>query len=373
MQTFRELIRVKTAAEIRAYLTDTMGVGDLPVTAWQDWTFPKKAIDGFTKLLADVFQICVEIASGSYGETAVRMRDIRWLDAWAWDRFQLLREPARFTEGVLLLADDGGGPHVIPAGGLIVGTADGLTYQTTASVTVPLDGLAAVAVRASAVGAGYNIPSGTPLGLVTSFPGLSASNPIPSGGTTWITQSGLDTESNPDFYARCRLQWSELSIATPRGYYASKIRKAIPTITQVEVNDENPLGPGSAECICATGAGPASAGDIVLANSLLATIRSVGAGKTQARAAVARIVIVSGKVYVAAAKLAAARSAIAQEISRLQTQLSMGATVYAVELIRIVKSQDGIRDFAPADGLVNLTVARDEKITLAHELTYIAE
>lgn len=370
-QTFRDIIKIKTKAEVRSYLTDLLGVSELPVTSWQAWSFPTRAIDAFTDILSDVFLISAFLGSGGYGATAVAMLDSRWLDAWAWDRFRKVRLQARFTEGELLLEDDGGGPHVIPAGGLIVATADGLSYQSTENVTVPLNGSATVAVRAVAVGAGYNIPSGTTLSLVTSFPGLVASNP--SGGETWITQSGLDTEGNPEFYERAVLQWSELSIATPKGFYASKIMAAVPTITQVEVNDENPLGPGTAECICATGAGPASAGDIVLANSTLATIRSVGAGRTVARAAVARAFIISGKAYVIAAKIAAVRVAVAQEIGRLQTRLKMGGTVYASEVIRIVKSQDGVRDFIPAEGLTNLTGARDEKLSLFHEITYIAE
>lgn len=371
--TFRELITVPSAATIRSYLTDTLGVAELPVTSWQEWSFPTRVIDAFTKVLADAFLIAVEIGSGGYGSTAAAMKDERWLDLWAWDRFRLLREGERFATGVLVLRDAGGGPHVIPSGGLIVGTADGLNFQTTADVTVPLNGTATVAVRAVAAGAAYNLPTGTTLALVTSFSGLSATNPAQAGMQTWISTAGADRETNQSFYERCLLQWALLSVATPKGYYAAKIRAAVPTITKVYVNDENPDGPGSARCICATGAGPASGADLVAANALLRTMRSVGSSTLGAYAAAARTVPVTGTAYVQAARVAETRSAVAVELGSLQARTDIHGTIYASELIRIVKSQEGVRNFIPGGGLVDLTVGDEEVATLLHEITYVAE
>lgn len=371
--TFRELVTVQSAAKIRAYLTDVLGVEELPVTSWQEWSFPTRVIDAFTRVLADAFLMAVEIANGGYGSTAATMKEERWLDLWAWDRFRLLREPERFATGVIYLEDAGGGPHIIPAGGLIVGTADGLNFQTTADVTVPLNGTATVGVRAVAAGAAFNLPTGTTLQLVTSFSGLTATNPVQAGTQTWITTAGANRETNQSLYGRCVLQWDLLSVATPKGYYAARIRAAVPTITKVYVHDENPDGPGSCRCYCATGAGPASGADLVLANSVLAPMRSVASGRLGAYAAAGRTVAVNGTAYVQAARVAAVRTGVAVELADLQARTDIHGTIYSAEIIRIVKSQAGVRNYVPGGGLIDLTVGDEEVATLLHEISYVAE
>ncbi len=371
--SFRELRTYQSQAAIEAVIFGVLGIFGFQVTAWTTFSFPYLVVQAFAKVLADVYVLVAAVASGGYGDTAAAMREERWLDIWAWDRFRLTREPERFATGVVTLVDAGGGAHVIPAGGLIVGI-DGVNYRSTASVTVPLNGTATVAVIADAAGSIYNLPTGSgPWELVTDFPGLTVTNPAQSGTETWLSTAGADRESNAALYERAVGRWAVLSVATPKGFYAAKIREAVPTITKVAIDAENPNGPGSCEAICATGAGPASGADIILAQSTLDAMRSVGASTATARAAVAVSVPLAGVAYVTAAKVATARAGVAAELSALQVALPLGGTVYAVELIRIVKSQDGVRDFVPSGGLVNTTTSVDQIATLRHEVTYIPE
>lgn len=371
--SFRELRTVQTEADLKVLILGLLDGFGFEVTAWGDFDFPMRMVTAFARVLASAWLLVNMIAAGGYGDTAAELRDERWLDIWAWDRYRLSRLAERAAVGALRISDPTGqGPFSIPVGGLIVGTDDGLNFQTTEIVTLPAFGTVSVAAAAAGAGSAYNIPSNTALRLITDFPGLVVENPPQAGTQSWLTTSGADRERNIPFYGRCLLQWALLSVATPRDFYAAKIMASVQTITKVGVDDENPLGPGTAECICATGAGPASGADIVLANSVLTRIRSVGGGKTQARAAIARGVHVGGVAYVQAAKVAAVRAEVARLLGELQVALPLGGTVYAAELIRIVKSQDGVRNFVPA-GFADLTAAIDEVITLYHEITYVAE
>lgn len=371
--SFRQLTQIKTKEYIRGFILDIIGVAGFTVSSWDDFSFPMRAVNGVSALLFDSFLFNSDLAQNAFGETAT---DEVWQDVWGYDRFQLVRGPARKLTGVMVLEDHGGGPHSALAPGAIVVADDAdssLTWANTDVVTIPLNGTATVAVEASATGAKYNIPTGSRLRLVSDLPTVTAANPVQSGTATWITTSGADKESLQGFYRRCWLQWPELSVATPKNFYASKIRKAIPTVTKVRVRDDNPLGPGSARCVLATGAGPASGADVAAANSLLASIRSVGAGAIDAIAAAAVALPVGGIAYVKAESVAAARTGVATELARLQVETDIAGTVYAVEVIRIVKSQPGVRNFVPANGLVDTTAGDDEVVTLRHEITYVAE
>jgi len=365
--TFRSLRTVQTHAQIRALILALFGVLGFQVTSWQDFSFPSRVVEALVTVLADIWLFVSEVAGGAYGETSRGF----YRRLWAWDRFRIQILAARFTTGRITLTDVGGGPHNIGAGGLIVTDDDGRHFQSTEAVSVPLNGSATVAVRAVAEGATYNIPSGVPLQLVTSFVGLTATNPPQVGTETWISTAGADEEDEDSLYLRAIGQWDELSIATPSGYYESKLRKAIPTLTKIRVRDDNPIGPGSCELILATGAGPASGGDVTAANSFLRTLRSVGAGVLSARAAVARDVHVGGTCYVQASSKAQASADVAADLTKLQVKLPIAGTVYSAEITRIVKSKDGVRNFVPATP--DLTVGDDEVATLHHEITYVAE
>ena len=365
--TFRALRTIQTRDQIRALILALFSVLGFQVTSWQDFSLPSRIVEALATVLADLYLFVSEVAGGAYGETSRGF----YRRLWAWDRFRVDILPARFTTGRITLTDTNGGPHAIGAGGLIVGTDDGRQYQSTEAVNVPLNGSATVAVRAAEAGASFNIPSNTSLRLVTSFPGLAATNPPQVGSETWIDEAGADEEDEDSLYLRAIGRWDETSIATPAGFYESKLRAAIPTLTKILVREDNPLGPGSCELILATGAGPASAGDVIAANSFLRTLRSVGAGILSARAAVARDVHVGGTCYVQASSKAQAKADVAADLAKLQVKLPIAGTVYSSEITRIVKSKDGVRNFVPASP--DLTVGDDEVATLHHEITYVAE
>ena len=373
--TLNQLTTPPTREELKDLLLASLDVAGFPVTSWQPGSIPILIVEGLVEVLISAWEFVAQFAQGAYGSTAKELTAYpEWLDLWAQDRFQLERTPASSTDGVVLLSDAGGGPHVIPAGGLIVSTEDGRRFISTADVTVPLDSSATVAVRAVETGATYNVPNGAITTLVTSHPSLSVSNPAQSGSTTWVTTAGLDEESNSDLFKRCIAKWSTLSVATPKGYYESVVKAAAPAITKVFVRDENPNGPGTVEIVCATGAGPASGADLALADSAIQTHRSVGGGAVTVVAATAVSVNVTGTCYVTAANKAAAQAAIGAALTAYQATVDIGGTVYASEIVRIVKSQPGVRTFVPTGGVLSDTALGSTQVaTLSNGITFVGE
>jgi uncharacterized phage protein gp47/JayE len=364
-------IRAKAArTAVRSFILATLDAVGFQATSWQPGSVPFVLLEAAATVCTDLYIFAADVAGGGYGETARG----QWADDWADDRYAETRTKERFATGVMVAAGNGNS-HSPTAGAFVVelNPPDGRTWVSTAGVTIPAVGSVNVPMRGSQAGARFNIPSGATLRVVSGFAGVTVTNPPQPGSQTWLSIAGADTESDRAFTGRCPQKWSTLSIAIPKGYYPARIRQLIPTITKAVVLDDNPLGPGSAELIVATGAGPASAGDVTAANAALAIIRSVGAGKLQARAAVAETMLVEGTAYVAAAHLSTARAAVTQELATLQTDLEIGGRIYAAEIIRIVKSQTGVRNFVPSSGLVDLTPAPDAVATIVDLISWVAE
>lgn len=368
--TFAELLVPATKDEIKDLLLASLETAGFPVTSWQPGGIALLLIDAFCEALESVWQAGYFIAAGGYGATARG----KWQDVWALDRFQLTRVPAASTVGQVRLTDAGGGPHVIPAGGLIVATADGKRFLSTASVTVPLNGSATVAVVAIDAGASFNVPIATVTSMVTTFPSLSVDNPAVAGSETWITTPGRDEETDGELYARCLLQWATLSVASPSGYYRAVAMAAAPTVTKVKVRDDNPNGPGTLELVLATNAGPASGGDVALVLSAVTTYRSVGAGAITVVAATASNIEISGTVYVKAANLSAARTAVSDALVAYQAELDIGDTVLAARIVKDVMNITGVRDFDPdGDVLTDVAIGESSVATLTNAITFVAE
>lgn len=60
-------------------------------------------------------------------------------------------------------------------------------------------------------GAAWNIPTGSPLDLKTSFAGVAATNPAWLGGS-WLTSQGADAESDERLKLRCVSRWGTLGV-----------------------------------------------------------------------------------------------------------------------------------------------------------------
>lgn len=368
--TFAELLTPATKSEIKDQMLSSLESVGFPVTSWQPGGIALLLIDAFAEAMESVWQAGYFIAAGGYGATARG----RWQDIWAQDRFQLTRIQASSTVGTVRLSDAGGGPHTIASGALIVSTADGKRFTSTAGVTVPLNGVASVDVVAVETGASSNVPVDAINTMTTTFPSLSVSNPALAGSETWITTPGRDEESDSELYKRALTRWSTLSVASPAGYYVAVAMAAAPTVTKVKVRDDNPNGPGTLELVLATNAGPASGGDVALVLSAVTTYRSVGAGAITVVAASAASVPIEGTVYVKAANMSAARTAISDALVAYQAELDIGETVLAARIVRDIMSVTGVRDFDPVgDALTDVSPGPGEVATLINALIFVAE
>jgi hypothetical protein len=174
-------------------------------------------------------------------------------------------------------------------------------FDTTAPFA-PVPGSAVlVRVRAQIAGTSGNLGNNAALSLVTSYPGLTVTNPPIAGTTSWITTRGRAAESQKAYAARMRARWADLAPQTSAERATALVRAAcvaagVAVIERVWPDDSNPLGPGSWAVYLARDTGPASAEDVALVDAYVGARWASGAGRFKAYPAGVVSIAVSGTI-----------------------------------------------------------------------------
>lgn len=230
------------------------------------------------------------------------------------------------------------------------------SFVPGAVATTSLDlGTLIMSFSATESGAAWNIPTGSPLDMKTSFAGVSATNPAWID-STWITEQGADEESDERLKLRCVSRWGVLGVGgnadaftfwalcIPNGYTSSPV-------SQVNILAAwyNGAFAGGAATVAIIGpAGALSAGDVAavqqnfeapldsLADSEIPGLAELGKKYpigclVQVVTATNYAVVLTGTVEVrrsANAALADVQTAVTAALTAYQATLLMGQTIY---------------------------------------------
>lgn len=369
--TLKELLELeKTTPEaIEETILGLLAGFGFPVTSWQTTSAPRRIIKGISSPLADSFRKGYQVASAGYGKLARG----KWLDLWVEDRYNLPRNGAEYTVGKVTLTDNGGGPHSVNASQHIVATEDGTkSYLVTGSGTLGLNGSITLDVKADKPGAAYNVPNGSITRLLTNLPTVTVSNDALLPAESWITTPGADTESDPDYLARGTSQWGKLAVTVPKQFLEAVVKAAVPSITKVRVEDDNPHGPGSCELVLANAAGPATPAEVAAAQLALDPLRAVGSATLTAVAAQAYGLVLEGEVRVSSAFLNSARAQVDENLARLVAEHPLGDVVVYEQLVEEVMSPQGVKKVSFISPTSDVAIGSLSALTVTNKLTWKA-
>lgn len=201
------LLTPQTQAQLFNIALSTYSANGFPVTAWQPLGVERTRLMAFTTALADVVANYIPTYTGAnFLDYAVGA----WLQLTAQERYNIIFNPAVFTQGTLVLtAASGVGTQTVAAGALTANFAgSGNRYQNVSSVVIPNGpGTVLATFQAIAAGASYNDASNQAAGqitLVTPIPGVTLTNPAATfsgvthvgSGTGTATPSGSPTAPN---------------------------------------------------------------------------------------------------------------------------------------------------------------------------------
>lgn len=264
MITLADLLESPDEAEITALIVEYLSGLGFAAQSWHDGSWQKHIVQLGARVGAGVASAVAKVAASGFIRLAPTEN---WVELVADEVYGTEREPATNTEGVMLLTSSAGAPsHSIDENIQIAdaATAPANTFRVAAgtSETLSPGGSLEISVVAEVAGTAANIASGTALYLWTPLVGVTVTNPTPSGEPSWITTPGTDQESADRLRERARGQWDVLSYAAGDGAYRLWAFEAEPSITDVLVKADNPLGPGTVEVILRSITGTVAAPEI---------------------------------------------------------------------------------------------------------------
>lgn len=336
MPSLSDVLTPQSADDIEAIILGILqGVG-FPVTSWQPGSVPRTLIRAFSEVIADLTTTISDIAAGGYLDLAEGI----WLDLLALSQFDLLRNPALFTEGLATLTDAANaGPYTITVGQLFIQDAAGHRYTNITAGTLPQGLTLQLTWRAEAAGVDYNVDNGVINQLVTVLPGVTVNNPDPGTGN-WITSVGADVETDALLRQRCRDRWATLGTGGNIAAYRGWAIEGSPTVTRVTVDAANPGGPGTVFVYLANSTGGATPQEVLDADALIQERKALTANVTTFAASNLNTTI-TATVDVLAAYADAAQAAYLTLIPQYRTELAIGSTVYRAQLIEILMTPQG--------------------------------
>lgn len=387
--TYEQLTTPATREEILDELLGVMASPDfnLPTESWGAFDEPLATLAADAQIHEDLSAKVAGIAKAGVTEDA--SGDI--LDIHAADAFDETRELGVPTLGTVTFTETEGSPKSWAAGDLLFTSRlnSALVYVNTGAVSLSALGTASVALSAQEIGAAYNI-QGSDLQLSTPVPGVTMTA---ASGTSWITQSGTDDESDEKLRLRCQTKWATLTTTGPIEAYKKWALDASASINRVFIQEDPgaiyPLAPVKVFVAGPTGAVGSSV--IAALTAYIEARRPLGILVTYASASNVTFDL-TGTVRVKASKRAAAEAAInalldawwsgetvsvnGEDLEGLQ----LAAVIRISQIIELVQSVSGVIAFTPkkVDGTTiyvpetdDVTLSGNQVSVLARALTYV--
>lgn len=363
-----------TRDEVVSRALSVLSSAGFPTSSWGSTSVPRVLIEAFAQIAVDLSGTIAGLASMVTLETA----EGEGLTTHAADAFDVARNTALPTKGTRVLVESAGTPQSWGAGELvIVCSADAsLTYRNVSAVTLPAYGSVSVTFAAEVPGSAYNVDGATVGELATPIPGVAIT---PSSGLTWITQTGVDEETDDALRARCRLKWATLSTTGPAAAYESWALASSSEITKVRVlEDPTAVYPTpEVRVLCASPTGAPTGGALAAAAAYVEARRPLGTWVV-VQAADVYIAGLYGTVYIRSAYRTAAEAQVQRDLQAHFAALPIGGRLVISELIEIVMAVQGVTNVVFKNvfgtplvpGTDDVSMAEDATLSLSLALTY---
>jgi len=296
----------------------------LPTTSWQAGQPLRTVLNVVAQKLSDYSTTNVAITQGGFGDLA----SDAWVGLWAQSIYNVNRVQAAPATGLVNTLNSSASQYDHVAGAFIVSNpTTGQTYRNVAAISILANvGLANIAVQADQVGTVSNCVAGACTNVVTSDPGVTATNPL--------ALLGADQETSTALVTRCRAKLGALSPNGPRDAYnyVATTPSLAPVLTPI-TRTRTVADPttGLITVYLATAAGAPVVGDVVIVQTAINTYAQPWCITATAVAATPVVIPVTYTVWIKGSQLtsAAIQTAISGALSAWFATLAIGGYVIA--------------------------------------------
>lgn len=227
------------------------------------------------------------------------------------------RGTVRVTDGAL------SGPHVVGAGTMTVSNGVQTYTNVNAFTITTAGGYADVLFEATSNGLAYNVVNSTITTVaVTPVAGLTCTNP----GSTWITTSGAEEQSDASLREECRDKWSTLGVGWTSSaieYLAKQAETSTP-VTRVLVESNPGSVAGLVGVTIGSVVGPMSAGDVAVVQAYFDDDRITLTSSLTVSSCTSVTIALTGTIRVPAAYSSTIQAGVAARLSLLAQGTPIG-------------------------------------------------
>jgi Baseplate J-like protein len=298
--TIQDLETELTEEQALDEILERLDSAGFPATSWQKFSIPRIMVHIGAHILSKLTSLVAFLSKMGYNETS---------EGAALERFSLSHygntiQAAVSTQGRFVLACAATeGPHTINVGDVVITDANGNTYRNVEGLavvypaTLASSGTLALLFEAEVAGEAANIANNQTLTLVTTLAGVTATNPVVPSTSTWITQVGIDKESDPALRTRNSSTWGLLTeFEIIDDTIEALILRGVPALSQVGIDSNNPRGEFTVDVYVAGETTVAGLADVALALTVLEG-RAFGSDRFHVDAAPEAAMNLTGTVY----------------------------------------------------------------------------
>jgi uncharacterized phage protein gp47/JayE len=371
-----DLVTPPTSADCATTQLALMALAAFPTTSWQVDSVPRVLINGDVVTLADLGTTIANLANGAFLTTAPTLSASTgrspWVDLVAYNQYgkTRLNPDGVATQGTMVLADPASaGPFTISIAQLTAESNNAVQFGNLTGGVLPNGGTLSLTWQARSSGAAANLPASTTWTLITPLPGVTLTNTDPN----WITQQGVDPETDASLVQRCEAAWPGLGGGANVAVYEAWAKEATTGVTRPLVLENTPTG-GKVTIYLAGDSGGSTSAQVTAVQAYINQKRPLCVTVICA-AATNNAVTIGGTVYVTAAYLSTAQAAFTTDLTAFQIGLALGSTVYNSAIVDLVQSVTGVRNVASLTlngSGSDVTQASNQVAVFTNSLTWVA-
>ena len=336
-----ELTEPQSKDDVLTLLLAFLSAQGFPVTTWAEGSVGRDLVEWCARFLSDTTFLHALIARGAYLDTA----EGDWLTLLAASQYQKVRNPAVKAVQVFVMTDPPGSP--IYDSGFSAQAATGIVFTSTTVATASAGGTHTTTITADVAGVTGNVSADTITELITSYPGLTVSNPINVFTGSSIVTSGTDEQTDQALRTECKDQWGVLDgiIVEAYGQWA---RETVTTITRVKVYGASESS-GNVSVLIASATGPASLTAYLAAVDYIADRKPLCVAANVLNCTANTIAPLGTVYYRNASQLTNAQSQVEGNLLELSLAKGIGDPVYLAEIIEQIMRADDVVNVALTD------------------------
>ncbi len=283
-----------------------------------------------------------------------------WLTHLADSEFDCQRRPGVTAQHrCVLTCSAGTGPYTIAVGGLVAADTE-VTYRNITGGTITSGGTLVLTLECETAGAKGNAVNDTITSMVTTYAGVTITNPAYGADGRSVIRSGFDEETDAVLIERCRTRWAALSVETTADKVTYYSLLASQAVHKVLVDGTNPRGAGTVDVYVAKLTGGVPSSDVTLVETELWKhfIGDNVPERIRAYSATAQTFNPAGNVYITAnSDETIVRAAVEASLLAMLGTVPIGGTNYSPGPQHILTLGDILAAIESVPGVISVTLS----------------